>query len=177
MVPGSVSQDLNRLTWVSDWAVKWRTPQGQYLMRENAVWGSNVQTEKNPRRPVGTEDHYQTTRAKTDQVTMEVRWHGGPKTVRSGRQNTKMRSFRARQRAHSKTDFRAPSPQSRLIPTLSYAGVGGSELTTPFFLVRTAPLWYPCVPAGVPIRARSRGKARSTRDLNPLPNVYKPTTR
>ncbi len=25
-----------------------------------------------------------------------------------------------------------------------------------FFLVRTAPLWYPCVPAGVPIKVRFR---------------------
>ncbi len=79
----SVGQDLKWLVWVLNWAVKWRTPQGQYLMRENPVRGFDVPVEKNPRRPVATEDRYQATRAKTDQVTMEVRWHGAPKTVRS----------------------------------------------------------------------------------------------
>ncbi len=80
---GCVSQDLKWLTWVLNWAVKWRTAQGQYLMRENPVRGFDVPVEKNPRRPVATEDRYQATRAKTDQVTMKVRWHGAPKTVRS----------------------------------------------------------------------------------------------
>ena len=54
-----------------------------YLMRENPVRGYEVPTEKNPRRPIATEDRYQATRAKTDQVTVEVRWHGKAKTVRS----------------------------------------------------------------------------------------------
>ena len=52
-------------------------------MQENPVRGYRVPSEKNPRRPVATEDRYQATRAKTDQVTMEVRWHGKSKTVRS----------------------------------------------------------------------------------------------
>ena len=45
--------------------------------------GFGVPTEKNPRRPVATEDRYQATRAKTDDVTMEIRWNGKPETVRS----------------------------------------------------------------------------------------------
>ena len=52
-------------------------------MRENPVRGYDIPTEKNPRRPTATEDRYQATRAKTDQVTMEVRWQGKSKTVRS----------------------------------------------------------------------------------------------
>ena len=79
----SVSQDLHWLGWVLNWASKWRTPQGHYLMRENPVRGYEVPTEKNPRRPVATEDRYQATRAKTDQITMEVRGYGRSKTVRS----------------------------------------------------------------------------------------------
>ncbi len=79
----SVSQDLHWLGWVLNWASKWRTPQGHYLMRENPVRGYEVPTEKNPRRPVATEDRYQATRAKTDDVTMEVRGYGRSKTVRS----------------------------------------------------------------------------------------------
>ena len=79
----SVNQDLQWLGWVLNWAAKWRTPQGLYLMRENPVRGYDAPTEKNPRRPVATEDRYQATRAKSDQVTMEVRWHREPKTSRS----------------------------------------------------------------------------------------------
>ena len=79
----SINQDLKWLGWVLNWAAKWRTPQGHYLMRENPVRGYDVPTEKNPRRPVATEDRYEATRAKTDEVTMEVRWHGKSKTVRS----------------------------------------------------------------------------------------------
>ena len=79
----SVNQDLQWLGWVLNWASKWRTPQGHYLMRENPVRGYDVPVEKNPRRPVASEDRYQATRAKTDQVTMAVQWHGKSKTVRS----------------------------------------------------------------------------------------------
>ena len=79
----SINQDLKWLGWILNWATKWLTPQGNYLMQENPVRGYRVPSEKNPRRPVATEDRYQATRAKTDQVTMEVRWHGKSKTVRS----------------------------------------------------------------------------------------------
>ena len=79
----SVTQDLEWLGWVLNWASKWRTPQGRYLMRENPLRGYDIPTEKNPRQPTATEDRYQATRAKTDEVTMEVRGHGKAKTVRS----------------------------------------------------------------------------------------------
>ena len=79
----SVSQDLQWLGWVLGWASKWRTPQGQYLMRENPVRGYEIPTEKNPRRPTATEDRYQATRAKTGEVTMKTCGPSGPSLVRS----------------------------------------------------------------------------------------------
>ena len=79
----SINQDLHWLGWVMGWASKWRTPQGPYLMRENPVRGYDIPTEKNPRRAIATEDRFQATRAKTDEVTMKVRWHSKAKTVRS----------------------------------------------------------------------------------------------
>lgn len=79
----SVSQDLEWLRWVLNWASKWRTPQGQYLMRENPVRGYEIPREKNPRRPVATEERYRATRAVTDLVTMDVNWSGKIETVRS----------------------------------------------------------------------------------------------
>ena len=78
-----VNQDLQWPGWVLNWASKWRTAQGHYLMRENPVRGYNVPVEKNPRRPVATADRYEATRAQTDHVAMEVQWHGKSKTVRS----------------------------------------------------------------------------------------------
>ena len=79
----SVEEDLKWLRWVLNWGTKWRTEGGQYLMRENPVRGFEIPTEKNPRQATATEDRYLATRAKSDQVNMEVRWDGKPKTVRS----------------------------------------------------------------------------------------------
>jgi integrase len=79
----AISQDLQWLNWLFNWASKWRTPQGHYLLRENAVRGYDVPTERNPKRPTATEDRYQATRAKTNDVTMEIRGHGKAKIVRS----------------------------------------------------------------------------------------------
>ena len=44
----STSQDLQWLGWLLNWASKWRTPQGHYLLRENAVRGYDVPVEKEP---------------------------------------------------------------------------------------------------------------------------------
>ena len=70
----SVEADCNWLRWVFNWAVKWRTPQGHYLMRENPVRGFEAPREKNPRRPVATQDRYEALRKVSDQVMMETRW-------------------------------------------------------------------------------------------------------
>ena len=72
----SVEADLKWLRWVFNWAAKWRTPQGQYLMRENPVRGYEIPTEKNPRRPVASADRYEAIRKVSDQQQMEIRWHG-----------------------------------------------------------------------------------------------------
>jgi integrase len=75
--------DCNWLRWVFNWATKWRTPQGHYLMRENPVGGYDVPKEKNPRRPVATQDRFEAIRKVSDQVTMDVRWNGKREEERS----------------------------------------------------------------------------------------------
>lgn len=79
----SVQADLNWLRWVFNWAVRWRTPEGHYLMRENPVRGYEAPTEKNPRRPVATADRYDAVRAVSDEIRMEARWEGKRKVQRS----------------------------------------------------------------------------------------------
>ena len=79
----SVEADLKWLRWVFNWAAKWRTPQGQYLMRENPVRGYEIPTEKNPRRPVASADRYEAIRKISDQQRMEIRWNGKRQAQRS----------------------------------------------------------------------------------------------
>jgi len=79
----SVEEDLKWLRWVLNWGTKWRTERGQYLMRENPVRGYDIPTEKNPMRPVATQDRYETIRARSDEHTMEIRWGGERIPVRS----------------------------------------------------------------------------------------------
>ena len=66
----SVEEDLKWLKWVLNWGTKWQTNEGQYLMRENPVRGFDIPTEKNPMRPVATQDRYEAIRDVTDQVPM-----------------------------------------------------------------------------------------------------------
>jgi len=70
----SVEGDCNWLRWVFNWASKWRTPAGHYLMRENPVRGFEAPKEKNPKRPVATHDRFLAIRKVSDQVPMESRW-------------------------------------------------------------------------------------------------------
>jgi len=79
----SVEADLKWLRWVFNWAAKWRTAQGQYLMHENPVRGYEIPTEKNPRRPVASTDRYDAIRKISDQQQMEIRWNGKRETQRS----------------------------------------------------------------------------------------------
>jgi len=69
-----VEIDLKWLKAVLNWGTKWRTREGRYLLIENPVRGYQILTEKNPRRPVVSEDRYEATRAVSNQVTMEIRW-------------------------------------------------------------------------------------------------------
>ncbi len=70
----TVEADCNWLRWVFNWATKWRTPAGHYLMRENPVRGFEAPREKNTRRPVATHDRFLTIREVSDRVMMESRW-------------------------------------------------------------------------------------------------------
>ena len=79
----SVEADLKWLRWVFNWAAKWRTPQGRYLMRENPVRGYEIPTEKNPLRPVASTDRYEALRKISDQQQMEIRWNGRREKQRS----------------------------------------------------------------------------------------------
>lgn len=78
----SVESDLKWLKWVLNWGMDWQQG-GTYLLRENCVRGFPIPTEKNPRRPVATQDRYEAVRAVSDQVTMEVRWQGKTEMRRS----------------------------------------------------------------------------------------------
>jgi len=78
-----VEEDLKWLKWVLSWGTKWQTKEGQYLMRESPVRGYDIPTEKNPMRPVATQDRYEAIRGVTDQVTMEIRWNGKREEQRS----------------------------------------------------------------------------------------------
>ncbi len=78
----TVEADLLWLRWVLNWAVKWRVGDG-YLLNSNPVRGFETPEVKNVRRPVASTDRYETVRAKSDDVTMEIRWRGKRETVRS----------------------------------------------------------------------------------------------
>jgi integrase len=67
----TVAADCVFLIAVLNWATKWRE-NDRYLMQENPARGFVVPNEKNPRRPVVTEDRFQKVRAVATQVTTKV---------------------------------------------------------------------------------------------------------
>jgi integrase len=69
----AVANDLDWLKWVLNWATKWQDDDGRYLMRENPARGYPIARERNPRRPVATQDRYEAIRKVSDQVSMELR--------------------------------------------------------------------------------------------------------
>lgn len=79
----TVAKDLDFLSHVLRWATRWRDDNGRYLMSENPVRGFEVPREKNPRRPIASQDRYEAIRAHTDEVTMVVTWNGRKEEVRS----------------------------------------------------------------------------------------------
>jgi integrase len=80
---GTVGGDCLWLRWTLNWGTRWRTREGAYLLRHNAVRGYDVPTEKSPRRPVVTRDRFEALRAVSDGVTMEVTCGGRRETARS----------------------------------------------------------------------------------------------
>jgi integrase len=78
-----VEVDLVWLRAVFTWAAAWRLENGHYLMRENPVRGYDIPREKNPRRPIATQDRFEAVRAKSDAHTFEARWTGTRRKQRS----------------------------------------------------------------------------------------------
>lgn len=69
---GTVAAELTFLLGVLNWSSKWRTDDDHYLMAENPARGYPMPAERNPRRPVVTEDRYQKVLAIAPQVMMVV---------------------------------------------------------------------------------------------------------
>ena len=67
----TVESNLRWLKAVLTWATKWRSPDGQYLLRDNPVRGFDIPKEKNPKRAIATHDRFEKIRAVSDQVTFE----------------------------------------------------------------------------------------------------------
>lgn len=72
----AVAYDLQWLRGIILWATTWQDREGRYLMRENPARGFKIPSEKNVKRPVATQDRFEETRAKSDQVSMTV-WRNG----------------------------------------------------------------------------------------------------
>jgi integrase len=69
---GTVAAELTFLLGVLNWSAKWRTDDDHYLMAENPARGYPIPAERNPRRPVVTEDRYRKVFAVAPQVMMVV---------------------------------------------------------------------------------------------------------
>ena len=69
---GTVAADLVFLKSVLNWATRWQDNQARYLMRENPARGFPIPAEKNPRRPLATQDRFEKVRAVADQVMTVV---------------------------------------------------------------------------------------------------------
>ncbi len=79
----TVEADCKWLRWLLNWGTNWRDREGRYLLRENAVRGYEIPTERNPMRPVATRDRYEAIRAVSDKVVMQTRWESRRERCRS----------------------------------------------------------------------------------------------
>ncbi len=80
--PRTVGRDQEWLRSVMLWARKWRV-NGRPLLDSNPMHGFPIARERNPKRPVATDDRYEATRAVSDDVMMDVRRPGQRMTTRS----------------------------------------------------------------------------------------------
>ena len=79
-----MAADLTFLTSVINWACRWQDPAtGRYLMKENPARGFELPTEKNPRRPVATQDRFEKVRAAAEEVEIVVGRGKARRSVRS----------------------------------------------------------------------------------------------
>ena len=79
----TVGADQEWLRGVIRWAITWQDDSGEYVMRENPMRGYGISKERNPKRPVATQDRYEAVRAVSDSVTMDVRRNRRRFAVRS----------------------------------------------------------------------------------------------
>ncbi len=79
----TVEADCLWLKWALNGGTNWQDREGRYLLRDNMVRGFEAPREKNPRRPIASQDRYEAVRAVSDQVTMEIRWDKHRKEQRS----------------------------------------------------------------------------------------------
>ena len=71
---GTAAADLAWLSGILSWGTKWKTHEGEYLLKDNPVRGYELPRERNPRRPVVTEDRYEKVLEAAPQVTMQLLW-------------------------------------------------------------------------------------------------------
>ncbi len=79
----AVEADLRGLKAVFNWAITWKTPDGRRLITENPLDGYEIPREKNPRRPIATQDRFEKIRAVSNTVLMTVVVGGRRVKVRS----------------------------------------------------------------------------------------------
>lgn len=79
----TVEADLRWLIIVLNWGCRWQDREGHYLLAENPARGFEVPREKNPRRPVATQEQYEALRAVSDSIGMELRDRNRRVPVRS----------------------------------------------------------------------------------------------
>jgi len=79
----TVELDIIWLKGVLNWGTQNRDREGQIFLRCNPIVDFKPKKEKNPRRPVATQDRYEALLAKADEVEMEVRWNGKREKRRS----------------------------------------------------------------------------------------------
>ncbi len=79
----TVQADLQWVTSVLTWATPWQDREGHSLLHEHPARGYPMPRERNPRRPVATQDRYDTVQAVADQVPMAIRWAGTRRRQRS----------------------------------------------------------------------------------------------
>ena len=70
--PRTAGRDQEWLRRVLLWAGKWRV-NGRPVLDANPMHGFPIAREKNPRRPVASEDRYEATRAVSDDIMTKVR--------------------------------------------------------------------------------------------------------
>lgn len=79
----TIAADLIWLKLVLTWGTKWQDREGRHLLTENPVRGYELPRERNPRRPVATQDRYERLLQAAEGVQMEVRWDGKRRSQRS----------------------------------------------------------------------------------------------